>query len=180
MDITSELDVYKFLQLINDDDSSDKGTELFVKHLFAIGKLKFVKALYGKETIVKNNEDIPYIVALETILEKFSDKFDAFIRENSSKVESKDEARDMEATAKGLISEISVISKLDISKSLETTFSFIAPHIYTICEYLDKLRAYKFTNGLKTNIKDSLEFFYYRSEIRVNRQDGKYIVYIGK
>ena len=90
MDIQSELDVYKFLQLINDNNKSDEGTVLFVEHLFAIGKLEYVKLLFNGAFAVRHNVDIPYLVALEKQLEAFAEAFDMFIREDSNKEKSEE------------------------------------------------------------------------------------------
>lgn len=173
MDINSELDVYKFLQLVNDDDGDD-GTKLFIKHLFAIGKLEHVKALYKGEIDVSHNEDIAYLVALETVLEQFSEAFDMFIRENVNKEAPTSEARDIEAEAKRLIQEINYIINASITTSLSTMYQNITPHLYTSISCIDKLRGYKYINGVETNIKNALEFLLHKEDVSTSHSRGLY------
>ena len=172
MDIHSEIDIYKFLQLINDNDKSDEGTVLFVKHLFALNKLDYIKAIYGQEIIIRHNEDIPYLVALENVLENFAEHFNMFIRDLPSKEKPTEEARDVEADAKRLIEELDHILNANISPSLPSTFQSIAPHIYTANKCLDKLRAYKYESGVVTNIESAMEFFTHLQDIHLTSGRG--------
>lgn len=177
MDIQSELEVYKFLQLINDNGKTDEGTELFVKHLFAIHKLDYVLHLFGKEIKVKHNEDIPYLVALENVLEGFSEHFDMFIRDHKNKEGSQEEARDIEADGERLIQELEQIQNVKLSSSLSSIFQAITPHLYTANKCLDKLRAYKYKSGVMTNIDNSTEFFTRLVDINFTNDRGKYFIF---
>lgn len=173
MDIQSELDVYKFLQLINDNDKSDEGTVLFVKHLFAINKLDYVKYLFGREITIRHNVDIPYVVALEQQLEKFAEAFDMFIREDQNKENSEETVRDIEADIKRLIQELEVIASLKLSDSnLPHTYQSIVPHLLTAIQCFDRIRAYKFKSGIDTNIKNSQQFFTQNEDIEFARHSG--------
>ena len=174
MDIHSEIEIYKFLQLINDNDKSDEGTVLFVKHLFAMNKLEYIKAIYGQEIIIRHNEDIPYLVALENALENFAEHFNMFIKDLPGKEKPTEEARDVEADSKRLMQELDNIIASNISSSLPSTFQSIVPHLYTANKCLDKLRAYKYESGISTNIKDAMEFFTHLQDIHLNNGRGLY------
>ena len=173
MDIQSELDVYKFLQLINDNNKSDEGTVLFVEHLFAIGKLEYVKLLFNGAFIVRHNVDIPYLVALEKQLEAFAEAFDMFIREDSNKEKSEEPARDVEAEIKRLIQELEYIATANISSdNLSNAYQSVVPHLLTAIKCFDKIRAFKYKSGIDTNIKNAKQFFQQLQDIEFVRHSG--------
>ena len=175
MDIQSELDVYKFLQLINDNDKSDEGTVLFVKHLFAIGKLDYVKLLFGEEITIKHNVDIPYLVALENQLEQFADTLESFINGDAKKELSPEIPGDIRSENENLIKhlrKISDASRQISASNLPNVYESIVPHLLTAIRHIDYIRANKNKSGISTNIKDAKQFFGHLKDINFYSRSG--------
>ena len=178
MDLQSELEVYQYLQLLNDKNSSE-GTNVFVSYLFDKGKLDYVLSLFNHEIKINRNEDLAYLFALETILENFGEKLEALIR-NLDKPKAEDYARDIENNAKNLIQKFDELARVNIDENnLISTFETISKILHKCIELIKDLDAYANDTRLRTNLPvDGKEFIKHIKDIRLtNRSSGYYFYF---
>lgn len=180
MDLLSEKDVYILCQYFQ-DKGDDRGTALFVEHLYKTGELKYTKALFEEPFSVHSNGDIAYLVGIEKILESFAiayDKFVSSIDGNFSKELYPDSETDSHDLIGVLKSNIKPIAAKYKEYSLERLFLALTPYCKSAVTYFEKLRVKN--SGIHTNIKTAEDFLRNISRIRFEGyfKEGKYFMFL--
>ena len=182
MNIKSEENTYLFCQLLN-DNKSDKGTALFVKHLYQTGKFKYLSKLFSEQIItnVNNNAKLPYLIASENLLEKLADRFDSFllsIKQN----ENGEIFGDVRDNANFLVRTVSTFknSIIDLDKNfiLEDLFNAIGKFVKQASDLMQHLKSQN--SGIATNIESFVDLLEKIRTIRFEYFFGPYFMYRGK
>jgi len=174
MNIKSEETTYLFCQLLNEGDK-DVGSSLFVEHLYKSGQLKHLKLLFDKKIELPTNEDIPYLVAIENVLEKFVLKFDGFLS-SIKRNENEPVHKDIVLIANSFIDLTKkFVSDVFTAHSLEKIFNVVATYSKTSNEYLSRLTAAN--SNLVTNLSSGLDFLRYLKHLSLDDDSGVYLCY---
>ena len=179
MDIKTEKEIYHFCQYFN-NKSDDKGTAIFVAHLYATDQLKYLSFLYDEPIEVTRNEELAYLIAIEKILEKFSIKFDGFIRSFNSNAKreiypdvinnSRELIKALDACIKGILS-------LDNSFSLIILEQTVAAFVKKANGLIDLLMNQN--AGITTNITSLEDLLLKVRRLSLNAPMGAYFCYRG-
>lgn len=177
MNIKSEESVYLFCQLLN-EGSKDEGTSLFVQHLYKSNQLKYLKLLFNKEFVINNNPDISWLIAIESVLEKFAFEFDGFLA-TIEKNSLKEHFVDVGSISLNLLQLInSFRAHVFTSLSFEKMFEVVGKFVRNANDSLRKLKSAN--SGIITNIKSADEFLKNLASISLtSNHRGLYFVYKG-
>lgn len=174
MNIKSEESTYLFCQLLN-EGSKDVGTSLFVEHLYKSGQLNNLKALFDRKIEITNNEDIPYLIAIESVLEKFAFKFNNFLA-NIKKQNTQNVHRDIRVISDTFLQLTKKFQgEIYSAHSLEKLFNVAATYVKASGECLSRLIVADI--NLVSNLKSALEFFKYLKHLNLSEEMGTYLCY---
>lgn len=170
MDIKTEKEIYHFCQYFN-NKSDDKGTALFVAHLYATNQLEYLSLLYKEPLEITRNEELAYLIAIEKILEKFSIKFDSFLRSFKSNAK-REVYSDVISNSRELIKALDAFKKG--INSLDNSFSLIILE-QTVATFVKKANGLidlliNQNAGISTNISSFAGLLNYIRNIELNVQ----------
>lgn len=162
MNISTDKEIYELCSLIDSTCGNLEGTKLLLEYWNKHGKLVYFNRFCNSSTNWSpSSNEIQYLVRVETILDKFVDRFDKFIKSTKNLPEASTIPPDKFPYVTELIGELDNLKNLRFTGQLGTFYDILekkVSNIFMVLEKIEQFVAQSKTTLFRTNFTSGEDF----------------------